>query len=320
MTEALALLGYALAGGTLGGALLRRACWPRWAPRLGVAAWQVLSGSVLASLVLAGLALAAPDATVSARLADVLHACVTALRQAYATPGDALVHAVGPAVAAALVARITWCAVHDWREANRTRRFHRHTLQLIAGPGASRNTIVVDHPTALVYCLPGRPGTVVLTTAAVHTLEPGQLDAVLAHERAHLRGRHHLALAGARVLARALPALPIFRWALQEQSTLLEMIADDAAVGVTDRSTVARALVRLAEDKLPAQTLGAADVAAVTRVRRLVDDGPRFGVLARVSVGLLLLVVALAPAAIAAGPVLSALGPDYCQLDRVPAA
>ena len=40
----------------------------------------------------------------------------------------------------------------------------------------------------------------ILTTGAVQALDPGQLDAVLAHERAHLAGRHPLLLATALVL------------------------------------------------------------------------------------------------------------------------
>jgi Zn-dependent protease with chaperone function len=43
---------------------------------------------------------------------------------------------------------------------------------------------------------------VILTTGAVQALDPGQLDAVLAHERADLVGRHHRLLAVARIAAR----------------------------------------------------------------------------------------------------------------------
>jgi Zn-dependent protease with chaperone function len=47
----------------------------------------------------------------------------------------------------------------------------------------------------LLYCVPGRLPTIVVTTGALAVLEPEQLAAVLAHERAHLAGRHHLLLA-----------------------------------------------------------------------------------------------------------------------------
>ena len=67
----------------------------------------------------------------------------------------------------------------------------------------------MEHSQPAAYCVAGRQPTVILTTAAVQALDPGQLDAVLAHERAHLAGRHHrlLALTPA-VLALALGRLP----------------------------------------------------------------------------------------------------------------
>ena len=42
---------------------------------------------------------------------------------------------------------------------------------------------VLDHDLPLVYCLPGRSGTVVVTRGAVDALSSHQLDLVLAHER-----------------------------------------------------------------------------------------------------------------------------------------
>ena len=53
----------------------------------------------------------------------------------------------------------------------------------------------LDATRPAVYCVPGRPPTIVLTTGALAVLDTEQLTAVLAHERAHLAGRHHLLLA-----------------------------------------------------------------------------------------------------------------------------
>ena len=57
----------------------------------------------------------------------------------------------------------------------------------------------MDHPRPMAYCLAGRQPTVVLTTGTLSVLDPGQLAAVLAHERAHLASRHHLLMTVARV-------------------------------------------------------------------------------------------------------------------------
>lgn len=50
------LLAHALLPATAGAAALRRAGWPARAPRLAIAAWLVLSASIVGSTVLAGLA------------------------------------------------------------------------------------------------------------------------------------------------------------------------------------------------------------------------------------------------------------------------
>jgi hypothetical protein len=51
---------------------------------------------------------------------------------------------------------------------------------------------------------------VIVTTSAMTALDSGQLDAVLAHERAH-RHRHHALKAAARIRRQVLPFLPLLR-------------------------------------------------------------------------------------------------------------
>ena len=47
-----------------------------------------------------------------------------------------------------------------------------------------------DEPTA--HCLPEARQPIVLTSAAIEALDEAELAAVMAHERTHQRGRHHL--------------------------------------------------------------------------------------------------------------------------------
>ncbi|WP_245719002.1 M48 family metalloprotease [Micromonospora rhizosphaerae] len=54
----------------------------------------------------------------------------------------------------------------------------------------------------------GGPRLTVLGTGA-RSLPPAQLAAVLSHERAHLRGRHHLLVTVVKGLAAAAPCLPL---------------------------------------------------------------------------------------------------------------
>ena len=72
MTATVVLLGYALLIATAGSGLLRRSGWTDRSPRLGVLAWQTLTGSVLAAVILAGVTLAVPVWSVSVGLGGLL--------------------------------------------------------------------------------------------------------------------------------------------------------------------------------------------------------------------------------------------------------
>lgn len=70
--------------------------------------------------------------------------------------------------------------------------------------------MVLDTPQPAVYCVPGRPATIVLTTGALAVLDEPQLLAVLAHEHAHLAGRHHLLVTLGKAARAAFPGVPLF--------------------------------------------------------------------------------------------------------------
>jgi hypothetical protein len=67
-------------------------------------------------------------------------------------------------------------------------------------------------------------------------------DVVLAHERAHLRARHPLLLAAARLSARVWWYLPLTRTLLRELELTAELCADEAAVRAAGRAPLARAM------------------------------------------------------------------------------
>ena len=166
----------------------------------------------------------------------------------------------------------------------------------------------------VVYCLPGRRSLVVVTTGALDQLPAGQLTVVLAHERAHLRGRHDLVLLFTAILAAAFPFVPLFRGALRWVPWLLEMAADDAAVRSGGRHALARALGTLADAATPVGALSAGGASALARVHRLSQPHCSLG-RGRDGLVLLGLVLALvAPIAIAVAPAVSAAAMDYCPL------
>lgn len=314
MIDAVALIGYAVAMATVGAAALRRARWLCAAPALGIAAWQMLTFTVLSSLLLAALVVSMPGAISGGSLAELLHACLVELRAQYATPGGAVTHAAGAAALALILARSAVFLARGLRDARRVRHDHLSGLRLVARRDPRFEALVVDHPAAAAYCLPGRSHTIVLTSTAVASLTDSELVAVLTHERAHLRGRHHLVLALAAAFARALPFLPGLRWAYQEQARLLEMLADDAAVRRTCPQAVARAVVRLADARVPATALGAAGIATAARVHRLVSPRKPVAVASKGAMFLALLALAVAPATLAAVPAVAAAQSRYCPV------
>ncbi|MFI1452304.1 M48 family metalloprotease [Streptomyces roseus] len=97
------------------------------------------------------------------------------------------------------------------------------------------------------FALPGyrrRLGRVVITSGMVRALKPGEYEVLLAHERAHLSGRHHLLAAVVDLAAMVHPAAGRLRKLLEFH---LERWADEAAaLAVGNRKVVAGAIARAA--------------------------------------------------------------------------
>ncbi len=311
MIAAVALLGYAALLLTAGPGALARARWPEGAPRLAIAAWFALTGSAVASVLAGGLALMVPTVRVSADLAGLLAACVMALRSQYAHPGGAALTGAGAVLAAAVLARITWCTARALAQAAGERRRHRLRLSLVGRLDPRLGAVIVRHHEPAAYCLPGNGSRIVVTTGAIGALDDGQLRAVLAHERAHLRGRHHLLVNLAGALHAAFPRVPAFRIAREEVARLAELRADDAASAAAHRLAVAGALLNLGAG-VPAAALGAAGIADAARVRRLIDGPAAISRTRAAAITSAVAAVALVPLLLLAGPAASARGMNYC--------
>ena len=311
MIAAVALLGYAVLLLTAGPGALARARWPEGAPRLAIAAWFALTGSAVASVLAGGLALMVPTVRVSADLAGLLAACVMALRAQYAHPGGAALTGAGAVLALAVLARITWCTARALAQAAGERRRHRQRLSLVARPDPRLGAVIVRHHEPAAYCLPGNRSSIVVTTGAIGALDEGQLRAVLAHERAHLRGRHHLLVNIAGALNASFPRVPAFRIAREQVARLAELRADDVASAAAHRLAVAGALLNLGAG-VPAAALGAAGTADAARVRRLIDGPAAIGRTRAAAVASAVAAVVLVPLLLLAGPAASARGMNYC--------
>ncbi len=313
MIVAIALLGYAALLLSAGAGVLARARWADRAPRLAVAAWLALTGSAVLSVILGGLALVVPTVRVSAGLSALLAACVMALRARYAHPGGAALAGAGAVLGLAVIARVTWCTAGALARAGLARRRHRRGLALAGRHDRRLGAVLVDHHEAAAWCLPGGGRQVVLTTAAAQALDDVQLAAVLAHERAHQRGRHHLLVSLAGSLAAAFPRVPAFRHGHEQVARLVELIADDAAATASPRLKVAEALLALAAPApAGAAALGAGGSATAARVRRLIAAPAPLG-RSRAAAGLLTVAaLAVFPVLVLAGPAAAVSGQRYC--------
>ena len=211
-------------------------------PLVALLAWQVASLSVVASWVLVGVLL----------------------------PNRVL----GFAVAGGVLARLAYCVAAVARDERRRRRTHAEAVRIVGRRDPALGATIVDSDVPAVYCVAGRPHTIVVTSGARDVLPAEQLRAALAHERAHLAGRHHLVLVLARAVARAFPAVVFFDLAARETARLVEVLADDAAARRHGRRTVAEALLRLACGRIPAAALGAGGAGVLPRVQRLLVPAP----------------------------------------------
>ncbi|GAW49754.1 MULTISPECIES: M56 family metallopeptidase [unclassified Nocardioides] len=340
MTTPVVLFVAAAAMGWIAGYPLARARWAATTPRLAVALWHSLSFGVVSSVVLGGLALAAPmlPQMVTSGLSDLLERCAMTLRAGLAAPGSAALGLglAGMVVGVSMLARLLACLAVVARRARRARRAQLRVLALVArrlqgDQGDRLLLLLLDDERPAAYCLPGsraRGGdTIVVSSGALDLLDDSQVRLVLAHERAHLRQRHHLATLISATLAAAFGWVPLFRLAAQHVPPLLEMAADDQAIrqsavrsvvpsppATAARRRLAQAVVTLATAPTPAPTavLAAAGGSALARVHRLIQPPQRLSIARTTLLSIGVTTAFGGPLLVASAPALCAAAMQIC--------
>ncbi|BAU85112.1 hypothetical protein SLA_4224 [Streptomyces laurentii] len=259
-------LALALSTGFLVPWLLVRARWAQQAPRLALTVWAASGLLFAGSAALLPVQLILPSAT-GHRLSDALFA----LR--FPPPGT-VTQLTPLEVVAASVGLVALCVpaagfARTLLKARRSRRRHARTLHLVGRYDVRLRATVLDHARPAVYCLPGRVRRVVVSSGALDTLTAPQLDAALAHERAHITGRHHVLVAAVESFAAIFPHLPLARHGRNAVPLLLEMTADDRALRRCSRDALATALYALASGRAPTEAFGAGGPSAALRMRRI---------------------------------------------------
>jgi Zn-dependent protease with chaperone function len=131
----------------------------------------------------------------------------------------------------------------------------------------------LEHDKPLAYSVAGRPPFVVFTTGLADRLSDAEVAAVLAHEHAHLRGRHHVLIGLAEAAAWALPFVPLMRQAPAAIRVLVEMAADSVAAARYGPDVVRSALLRMGADESPRGALAMKDADVDRRLYRLEHTG-----------------------------------------------
>ncbi len=283
--EDAALLAVVAIGSAFSASALAHASWPRRSPAAAILLWQALGlASGLAAVgTLIGLAMPASNVGVVRSVLQV---------GALLRSGDMFrlsgmfepVHGGMPTVIVAvrltclaaglvLLALLCWVLVAVSAAAVHARRRQRALLTLLAhGDPKVPGALVVDYPSAAAYCLPGLRSQIVVSVGTLELLGRGELAAVLAHERAHLRERHDLVLLPFTALRRAFPRSATCNEAQRCVALLVEMLADDRALRGRPARELVSALVRFGTAgtcPTPAGALAAGEGEVAARVTRL---------------------------------------------------
>ena len=276
MTSALWLVLYGVVLAWLAPPVLRRLTGGGVSPTMGVAAWLATVAAVLASWLAA--VLLAVDATSDSILdGSVVTLCLELFGFSDHTPlagrlGSIALIGGGLLTSAVVALRLGRCLARLRIRSHE----HAHAARIVGRPTDHPRVVVVEADLPAAYCVIGRPHAIVVTSAAVKSLNRSELKAVLAHEDAHLSGHHHHILMVLRALAATLPHLPLFACAHQAVAELLEMCADDTAARRVGTRPLLSGLLALAGHRPPvAEGLAAAATAVITRAERLVTPTRR---------------------------------------------
>jgi Zn-dependent protease with chaperone function len=288
-----ALLAVVAVGSVAAVPVLVRASWPRRSPAAAILLWQALGLAGGTAAVGALLSVALPHGLLASRIMAIAArhspSLLVAIRLLCLTAGVALFTLLCWVLAAATVTVMY------------ARRRQLALLALLAhGDPKVPGALVLDHPAAAAYCVPGLRSKIVVSAGALKLLGPAELAAVLAHERAHLRERHDLVLLPFTALGAAFPWSHACTEAYREVAMLVEMLADDRALRARPARELVSALVRVGTaGQVSVGTLAAlagSDSEVTARVHRLLQ--PRHPLPAPAVAG-----ICLGSALLAAAPV-----------------
>lgn len=258
-----------------------RLLWSRIEPQVTLAAWLVLVLAATASLVAAMLLMLLPQHGAARQVVQLVHHCFIALRHGE-IPLEEFSGLLGIGFVALAAFRFGKATIRYLRRRRCLHRSHVELFQILTGRRPRRrSTIWLDLPDLMAYSVAGRPGLVVASRGLSAGLAGADLAAVLAHERAHLRGHHHLLVGLAEAVAAAVPWLPLMRRSPVLVRILVELCADRVAARTHGASSVRTALLRMSTFGAPRHALGMGGDCTEVRLNALTTFRPSRGAFTR---------------------------------------
>ncbi len=237
--------------------------------------WLSLAAGVVVSTLATAILLALPaDGHHTSAILQLAGGCLSAISSASVPGWREGLAAVGTAAALSVLLRLAWALSRRIRT-SRARSPQVEQLRRIAAGTTPGEPLWIRDDRPLAASLGGRRGLIVMSDTLRTHLTPEAMAATLEHERAHLRGRHHLLVAIAETLASALPFCPLLRAAPAAMRDVVELAADAYAARRCGPAAVQEALGRLTGQ--PAPTLGLAMGRRLTQTRLARLDTGDFG-------------------------------------------
>jgi Zn-dependent protease with chaperone function len=248
-----------------------------------IAGWLLSIIGTVATTLAAILLLLAPDVGVVGGIVRAAHVCWRSISRAAPPGAEQVAGLLGMTVLVGLAIRLT---LIGRRQARRRRQARDECMGILRIAGRADtvrpSTLWLEHSRPLAFSLPGRRGFIVATDGIAAQLTPEEVFAVLEHERAHVRGRHHLLLAVSEVTSWAAPFLPLLRQAPAALADLVELAADAAAARRCGARVLSDALTKVDRFDLPPTALAVGNHAVDLRLHRLSGTRSARGLVQRV--------------------------------------
>ncbi|GAB3558486.1 M56 family metallopeptidase [Spelaeicoccus albus] len=283
--------------------LLARARWAGRDPLTALVLWQSIGLSGGLAMIGAGLVYAVSG--ISTRFPDGLGRLADMIWHGRLLTDLGPLRLIALAIALILALRLLSVLILSVVQTVRHRRRHRQLLDILSRPSVDHpEARLLDHTAPVAYCLPGPRNTMVLSAGIIDLLSKPELEAVIAHERAHLEWRHDLVILPFVSWHRALPWLRAATVAHQSISTLVEMLADDTAIRTVRPEVLASAIALVGRSEPPAGGFALASTATELRIQRLTSPPRRLAAWNRA-------VVVLGALALLAVPTVSLIVPFF---------